>query len=262
MEEKEIWKDIVGYEGLYKVSNYGDIISYQNKTPRHIYQSTTNCGYKQVSLHNNGHRKHIGVHVVVAMAFVDGYFEGAEVNHKDLNKTNNYYKNLEWVTRSQNQKHQYDAYHPEYEPRRCVCCGKIVKGTKTRYCYDCELKRRRQNWPSKEYMMEKLKHKSVVQIGKDIGLSDNGVRKILFAYSLPTKRKDIIMYRKQCGTYIPPRSASVIPLSEKYVWYEINGEKFTATGWAKHLGLDHKRFSRYAQKHTYDEVVEYIKSFI
>ena len=70
------------------------------------------------------------------------------------------------------------------------------------------------------------------------------------------------MYRKQCGTYVPPRSASVIPLSEKYVWYEINGEKFTATGWAKHLGLDHKRFSRYAQKHTFDEVVEYIKKFM
>lgn len=61
--ERKIWKDVVGYEGLYKVSSYGDIISYQNKVPRHIYQTTTNCGYKQVSLHNNGHRKQIGVHI-------------------------------------------------------------------------------------------------------------------------------------------------------------------------------------------------------
>lgn len=262
MEEKEIWKDVVGYEGLYKVSSYGDIISYQNKVPRHIYQTTTNCGYKQVSLHNNGHRKQIGVHVVVAMAFVDGYFEGAEVNHKDLNKTNNYYKNLEWVTRSGNQKHQFYSYHPDYTPNKCKCCGKEIKNKHSIYCSGCEKQRRRENWKPKEYFEEKIKYYSLVQIGKELGITDNTVRKILRFYSLPFDRKDIIRYRKAVGVYKPTKKELQIPLSEKYVWYKINDECFTATGWAKRLGLDHKRFSRYAQKHTYDEVVEYIKSFM
>ena len=94
---EEIWKDIQGYEGLYQVSNDGDVISLRFDPPKHIYQTITNSGYKQVILFKNGRKERVGVHILVAQAFVDGWFEGAEVNHKDLNKINNVAENLEWL---------------------------------------------------------------------------------------------------------------------------------------------------------------------
>lgn len=53
----------------------------------------------------DGKNKLFFVHRVVALHFVDGYFDGAVVNHKDGNKSNNHYTNLEWVSRSDNNKH-------------------------------------------------------------------------------------------------------------------------------------------------------------
>ena len=54
---------------------------------------------------NNGKDKTYHIHRLVALHFVDGYFNGADVNHKDGNKSNNIYTNLEWCTRSENQLH-------------------------------------------------------------------------------------------------------------------------------------------------------------
>jgi len=103
----EIWKDIEGYEG-YQVSNMGRIRStdrliYHKHIKRYIkYKgkvlkaSPCQGGYLRIS--NPG----IKVHRAVALAFVPGYFEGAEVNHKDENVKNNRADNLEWVTHKEN----------------------------------------------------------------------------------------------------------------------------------------------------------------
>ena len=56
MNMKEIWKDVQGYEGLYQVSNDGDVISLRFDPPKHIYQTITNSGYKQVILFKNGRK--------------------------------------------------------------------------------------------------------------------------------------------------------------------------------------------------------------
>ena len=121
---EEVWKEIPEYENLYAVSNLGRVKSLRFSPSKDIYQTTTNCGYKQVKLHKFGKAKQIGVHRLVAMMFVDGYSENLEVNHKDLNKENNVYTNLEWVTRADNQKHQYLAYHQNYSVNRCKICGR------------------------------------------------------------------------------------------------------------------------------------------
>lgn len=50
-----------------------------------------------------------GVHQLVAQAFVPGWFDGAVVNHKDANKLNNYYTNLEWITQKENVNKSYET---------------------------------------------------------------------------------------------------------------------------------------------------------
>ncbi len=66
-------------------------------------------GYFNVSLSHNNSWKTCVVHRLVAFAFVEGYFDGAEVNHIDGVKTNNVYLNLEWVTTKENVRRAIDA---------------------------------------------------------------------------------------------------------------------------------------------------------
>ena len=115
MFEQEIWKDIKGYEELYQVSNMGRIKSlkkYHGKTENWIEREFTlkpqisNRGYYRVHLSNKG-VKVFSVHRLVAQAFIKNPNDYKEVNHIDGNKTNNHFNNLEWCTRSQNEKHAY-----------------------------------------------------------------------------------------------------------------------------------------------------------
>lgn len=109
----EIWKDVEGYDGKYQVSNLGRVRSVDHTTissigkKRHfkgqlIKPHITKCGYMRICIHG---KKVLFVHRAVAKAFVPGYFEGAQVNHKDENKQNNRYDNLEWVTPKENINH-------------------------------------------------------------------------------------------------------------------------------------------------------------
>ena len=101
----EIWKDIKGYEGYYMVSSFGRI---KNTKTNYILTlgDINSAGYKRVTLYNPV-KKRFFVHRIVAYHFCDGYQKGLIVNHKDGNKQNNNYLNLEWVTRSENDLHAY-----------------------------------------------------------------------------------------------------------------------------------------------------------
>lgn len=109
----EEWKPVDGYVGYYEVSNYGNVVSVErdiinrNGISKHrkchvMSQQTNEDGYKTVKLSKDGKSIRIGVHILVARAFVDGYFQGAEVNHKDCNRANNICTNLEWCTHVEN----------------------------------------------------------------------------------------------------------------------------------------------------------------
>lgn len=95
-EETEILRDVVGYEGLYKVSNLGNVMSFKGKKPRLLKQFRNNYGYLMVDLVNNKSRKYFLVHRIVAKAFIPNPNNLPQVNHKDENKTNNRVSNLEW----------------------------------------------------------------------------------------------------------------------------------------------------------------------
>lgn len=98
----EVWKDIVGYEGKYQVSNIGRVKSLKdnhgNYREKILRSRADKYGYLYVSLCKGGKVKTYKVHRLVAIAFVDGYFEGAVVNHKDECKDNNAWTNLEWCS--------------------------------------------------------------------------------------------------------------------------------------------------------------------
>lgn len=109
----EIWKDIKGYEGLYQVSNLGNVKSLSRKVCNYrgchiskekILRPGVHQGYERVVLTKNGIRSTKKVHRLVATAFL-GEEKDLSVNHIDSNRSNNRIENLEWVTHLENIQH-------------------------------------------------------------------------------------------------------------------------------------------------------------
>lgn len=111
-----IWKDVLGYEGFYKVSENGDvkrIVSFRNNggsgylQPEKMLKKTPRgkTGYLCVHLSKEGKSKVINIHRLVANAFLKPDVSRTQVNHIDGDKTNNNYKNLEWNTPKENINH-------------------------------------------------------------------------------------------------------------------------------------------------------------
>lgn len=100
----EIWKDIKGYEGLYKISNKGRIKSLYNykRDGTDILVPKIKHGYYQIGLRKNKIRKWLQVHRLIAEAFIPNPNKYPQINHKDENKLNNNIDNLEWCTVSYN----------------------------------------------------------------------------------------------------------------------------------------------------------------
>lgn len=103
--ENEIWKDIEGYEGLYQISNMGRVKAYPKmggcifKNEKIIKSHDNGKQYLYVDLYdNNGKRKKDYIHRLVAKAFIPNTNDYPVINHKDENKLNNTYENLEWCT--------------------------------------------------------------------------------------------------------------------------------------------------------------------
>ena len=101
MEEVEIWKDIEGYQGLYQVSNWGNVKSFErNGTKGCILKPSKTKGYLRVVLCKNNICKTFSVHRLVALTFLenDNPTEKTQVNHLDENKQNNHVSNLCWCS--------------------------------------------------------------------------------------------------------------------------------------------------------------------
>ena len=100
----EEWKDIEGYNGDYQVSTFGRVKSFkQGKTM--IRKPQLRRGYLGVNLFIDGKMKEIGVHVLVAQAFIPNPEQKPEVNHIVGCKFNCHVSNLEWATSSENKRH-------------------------------------------------------------------------------------------------------------------------------------------------------------
>ena len=105
---QEIWKDIPDYEGLYQISNLGNVksLSFGNLNSEKLLKSSpTNCGYYKVQLYKNHHAKMHYVHRLVASSFIPNPNNKPQINHIDGDKSNNRALNLEWVSAKENTKH-------------------------------------------------------------------------------------------------------------------------------------------------------------
>lgn len=105
------WLDVTNYEGIYMVSENGDIKRVAQTNNQygigHILKHNIINGYAHVQLHKNGIVKSKRVHRLVAEAFIDNATNKPHVNHKDGNKLNNHVSNLEWCTPSENELHKH-----------------------------------------------------------------------------------------------------------------------------------------------------------
>lgn len=122
----EEWRDIEGFEGLYKVSNFGRVKGLDRVTSdgKHIKSkilTLTGTLYLNASLWKNNVEHNILVHRAVAKAFIPNPDNLPEINHKDKDIHNNHVSNLEWVTASVNHQHRVDS-KKQSAHRRSVRC--------------------------------------------------------------------------------------------------------------------------------------------
>lgn len=129
----ETWKDVKGYEGIYQVSDLGNVrsldrfitntngVGFRKIKGVCLKLTTNNSGYKCITLHKKGIIKTVTVHRLMALHFIPNPDNLTDINHKDENKSNNTISNLEWVS------HEYNMNYGERNKK----ASKKLKGTRT-----------------------------------------------------------------------------------------------------------------------------------
>lgn len=149
----ETWKDIPGCEGQYQISNYGNarrlafIKSFKNhygtvtnrKYKAKNVKTFLSLGYPELKIHS----RHLKIHRLVALLFIDNPYNKPHVNHIDGTRCNNHVSNLEWCTASENMQHAWDnGLNKSTSAQRFAACktgksnSKMVVNLETGIYYD------------------------------------------------------------------------------------------------------------------------------
>ena len=126
----EIWKDIKEYEGLYQVSNEGNVKSLQNNKEKNLKPVSDKYGYLHVILCKNCEHKNYFIHRLVAAAFIPNPYNLPQVNHKDEDRHNNNVNNLEWCDA------KYNINYGTRNLKSSISQGKKVKCIETNVIYN------------------------------------------------------------------------------------------------------------------------------
>lgn len=166
---KEKWRWVDGYEGLYMVSDHGNVMSTPPIKLRTgpsngilLKQSIGTDGYLHVVLSNHSVTTTQSVHRLVAESFISCPDRSFQVNHIDGNKKNNCLSNLEWVTQSQNTLHAYENGLMSKDSTKKLTPFQIREIRKHRY-------------PDTEYARRFGVSKSAIRFAR-IGLTYKGVK--------------------------------------------------------------------------------------
>ena len=116
----ERWRDIEDFEGRYRISDHGRVFSLLSKKLLNIY--TNSHGYQCVYLYLDGHYKNFKIHRLVATAFIPNPLNLPQVNHKNEDKTYNYYTNLEWCSAAYNNNYGTRTLRAAITNARPVVC--------------------------------------------------------------------------------------------------------------------------------------------
>lgn len=101
----DVWKDIKGYNGVYQISNIGQVRKIQKTNIKYMKLIEKPNGYLFIGLRNGSGKKFFHIHRLVAECFVENKYNKKYVNHIDGNKKNNTFENLEWCTAKENSFH-------------------------------------------------------------------------------------------------------------------------------------------------------------
>lgn len=201
----EIWKPVVGYEGLYEVSDKGRVKSlhyYGGDRQVVMSLSRRRDGYLYVGLSKDGKCRHHMVHRLVATAFIKNP-DGLEmVNHKDEVRDNNRVENLEWCTRSYNQ-----IYSMNLHPERRQVFGNNFKDKATGE----SLSPRTKHIPVKYF--EPIEQRTLddeyirtfehlAQAAMDTGLQTGNIKAVCDRNARTTPKKTHKNYVSQCGGFV------------------------------------------------------------
>ncbi|WCS68700.1 hypothetical protein Goe19_00580 [Bacillus phage vB_BsuM-Goe19] len=206
---KEIWKDVVGYEHRYEISNLGNIRTKERRVNNNGGESLlkqkilspyiNNYGYCAIKLTGeNKKRKTKYIHRLVCEAFL-GIEEGKEPNHIDGNKKNNRLDNLEWVDHSTNIMHAFETgLIKSYKPKSFIECDQCSKPFKplnstAKYCSPtCSATASRKVVrPTKQTLLEEILNNPFSSVGNKYGVSENTIRKWCKKYGIPHTRREL-----------------------------------------------------------------------
>ena len=167
--DAEEWKPIVNYEGLYEVSNKGQIRNAKGKINKSQIKNDKHTNYREISLWKNGTHKRFLVHRLVAEAFIPNPNNYPIINHKDQNGTNNCVNNLEWCDYSYNTRYKRFPV----KPRIYKTAKRLTEEHKAKISASIKKTRRENSKLKFEYEGKML---SVPELAEKLNISENALR--------------------------------------------------------------------------------------
>lgn len=171
-----MWKDIRGYEGLYQVSDEGQIRRFYKGGRTKILKNKDGL-YYSVSLSMNGEYRNYAVHRLVAEIFIPKPVWATEVNHKDGNRHNNRVENLEWVTQQENIRHSREVLGRGFG----IICSRGKKPRPVR-CLDKETGKLIKEFPSVSHAARSIPNNNSANVRVNITDCCHGKQPSAFGY--------------------------------------------------------------------------------